>query len=146
LSRPDLATGPQFASLPAKWEPPVGGLSQPRRDTADPEIFSTPCDGAITNRQIYPTRNSKSIFFYKKIYPAQKSTPKITKNQEKTAPLPSLFIDCRPAATHRGELPDLVIPAKPVLSRACPERSEFTLSVIEGNGPKEQESRPSQLV
>ena len=28
-----------------------------------------------------------------------------------------LFIDCRSAATHRGELPKLVIPAKLVLNR-----------------------------
>jgi len=53
LSRPDLATGSHFASLLAKCEPPVGGLSQPRRDTADPEIFSTPCDGAIFQFQKY---------------------------------------------------------------------------------------------
>jgi len=37
LSRPDLATGPPFCRLHAKQEPPVGGLSQPRRDTVDPK-------------------------------------------------------------------------------------------------------------
>jgi hypothetical protein len=29
--------GPPFCHLSAKWEPPVGGLSQPRRDAADPK-------------------------------------------------------------------------------------------------------------
>ena len=36
LHRPDLATGSHFAIF-TKQQPPVGGLSQPRRDTVDPK-------------------------------------------------------------------------------------------------------------
>jgi hypothetical protein len=44
--------------VPARFGP-VGGLSQPRRDTVDPKN--------IRPRAIYPIRKIKSTFFYKKI-------------------------------------------------------------------------------
>jgi len=80
--------------VPARFGP-VGGLSQPRRDTADPKqskkpyfylftFYSTPCDRAIFSIvEIYPIYNRKATLFQKNM-PRPQNPPKNTKNRRKT--------------------------------------------------------------
>jgi hypothetical protein len=72
-------------------------LSQPRRDTADPKkakslifyllpfyfSFLPRATEQITKRALYQPTRANQQFFYEKIYPAQESTPKTPKNEEK---------------------------------------------------------------
>jgi hypothetical protein len=96
--------GHPFCHFSAKWEPPVGGLSQPRRDTADPNRFTIyDCrltisivnhNSKIENHKGYPVRQSNFFnrrnipdwqpqinTFYKKICSNLKIRSKTTKKQ-----------------------------------------------------------------
>jgi hypothetical protein len=93
--------------VPARFGP-VGGLSRPRRDTANPKRFTiydyritisivnhnskienhkaTPCDRAIFSIvEIYSIYKAKSILFTKKLYTAPKIHYKNIKNEKNTA-------------------------------------------------------------